>query len=216
MDADKLKELILAGENSRIEFKRKFTTPEKIAKEICAFANTLGGYLIFGVEDDGRISGVESEKGEIDLIEKACEFYLEPPVVPQIYIVNMKGKDVVVIYINQSKLKPHKVLSNPDDKKSEKTAYIRVGEQSVAASSEMTRVLTAQSSDTPLKLIIGDKEKRLFSYLQYHEKATVMDFANLVNISRRRAERLIVRLVRAGVLHIHQDSNSDYFTLIGK
>ncbi|TAL70890.1 MAG: ATP-binding protein [Bacteroidetes bacterium] len=215
MEPDKLKELILAGESSRIEFKRKFTTPEKIAKEISAFANTVGGYLIFGVEDDGKITGVESEKGEIDLIENACKFYLEPPVVPQIYIVDMNGKDVVVIYINKSSIRPHCVLSNPDDRKPDRTAYIRVGEESVAASSEMTRVLSAQNTENPLKLIIGDKEKRLFAYLQNHQKVTVMDFANLVNISRRRAERLLVRLVRASVLQIHQDSNSDYFTLTG-
>ena len=217
MYPDKLKELILAGESSTIEFKRKFTTPEKIAKEISAFANTLGGYLIFGVEDDRKITGVESEKSEIDLIEKACGFYLEPPIEPQIYIINMNGKDLVAIYIKESITKPHKVLLNPDNKKSKKIAYIRVGEQSVIASPEMTRVLSSQNDDsTPVRLIVGDKEKRLFSYFERHQRCTVMDFANLVNISRRRAERLLVRLVRARVLQIHQDSNSDYFTLIGK
>jgi len=42
----------------------------------------------------------------------------------------------------------------------------------------------------------------------------VKDFARLVNISKRRAERILVQLVRAGVLQIHIDSEEDYFTYI--
>ena len=34
--------LIEEGEGGKIEFKRKFSTPEKIAKEMIAFANTKG------------------------------------------------------------------------------------------------------------------------------------------------------------------------------
>ena len=154
MYPEKLKELILEGECSTIEFKRKFTTPEKIAKELSAFANTIEGYLIFGVEDDGKIYGVESEKGEIGLIEPACEFYIKPAIEPQISIVNMHGKDVVVVKVNESDVKPHKVVLNPDDKKPEYKTYIRVGEQSISASREMTRVLATQNKDAgPLRMM---------------------------------------------------------------
>jgi predicted HTH transcriptional regulator len=216
MYPDRLKELILEGESSTIEFKRKFTTPEKIAKEITAFANTLGGYIFFGIDDDGSVVGVESEKGEIEFIEIACNFYVEPPIEPEIDIVELEGKDIVVVYIPESKTKPHKMLPEPDNRKTHKTAFIRIGEQSVIASKEMTRVLAGLNVDSPpVKLIIGEKEKRLFAYLEVHKRATVLEFANLTNISRRRAERLMVRLVRAGVLQIHQDTSSDYFTLVG-
>ncbi len=216
MFPDRLKELILEGESSTIEFKRKFTTPEKIAKEISAFANTIGGYIIFGIDDDGSVVGVESEKGEIDFIETACNIYIVPPIEPDIDIIELEGKDVVVVYIHESPTKPHKVLIEPDNKKTHKTAYIRVGEQSVIASKEMSRVLAGLNTDSPpVKLIIGEKEQRLFAYLESHKRATVLEFANLTNISRRRAERLMVRLVRAGVLQIHQDTSSDYFTLVG-
>ena len=54
-----LRELIEEGENIQCEFKRKFTTPEKIAREMMAFANTKGGYILFGVDDDKEIVGVE-------------------------------------------------------------------------------------------------------------------------------------------------------------
>ena len=58
------------GENTYLEFKRKVSSPEKIARTISAFANTKGGYILFGVDDDGTIIGVRSEKEEIELIFK--------------------------------------------------------------------------------------------------------------------------------------------------
>ena len=52
--------LIQQGENTQIEFKSAAARPESIAREIVAFANTLGGSLLIGIEDDGSITGIES------------------------------------------------------------------------------------------------------------------------------------------------------------
>lgn len=215
MNFRELQELIQEGESSTLEFKRKVSNHIKIAKEISALANTIGGYLLVGVDDDGTVVGVRSEKTVIEFIEIVCDFHIEPPVEPEIDIINLKHKEVVVIYIPESQEKPHYIV-NDEVKKSQRRAYIRVGEKSMIASREMARVLAGQNENAkPIKLSIGDKEKRLFLYLEKYEKATVKDFSKLVNISNRRAERLMVRLVRAGALQIHVDANSDYFTLVG-
>lgn len=217
MYPDKLKEIIISGESSTVEFKRKISSYEKIAREISAFANTIGGYLLIGVDDDGKIVGIDSEKSSFDLIEEICGFYIDPPIEPEIEIVNITNKDVIVVYIKESIKKPHRIIENQTGSDNGNRAYIRVGEKSLIASREMERVLAGLSPDSkPLKLSIGEKEKRLFSYLEKNEKATVKDFARIVNISERRASRLLVRLVRAGVLQIHVDNNSDYFTLVEK
>jgi predicted HTH transcriptional regulator len=215
MQSYELIELIAKGESSTLEFKRKIASPEKLAKEITAFANTLGGIIIIGVDDDGSIVGVESEKGDIDFIKKVCDFYVDPPINPNIQIVTIRHKELVLIIVPKSKSKPVKIVLEPDNTKSEKIAYIRVGEKSLIASREMARILASQNDDSkPLTLSIGDKEKRLFIYLEKNERATAKDFASIANISLRRAERLLVRLVRAGIIQIHVDSNSDFFTLV--
>ena len=87
------------------------------------------------------------------------------------------------------------------------------------ASSEMARALRYLNKgidrDTKgVSFTFGKNEKALFKYLEANERATVNDFAKLVNISRRRAERLMIRMLRAGVLQIHQDSAHDYFTAV--
>ena len=58
MNRKLLVDLIEEGENIQCEFKRHFTAPEKIAKEMIAFANTKGGYILFGIDDDRKVIGV--------------------------------------------------------------------------------------------------------------------------------------------------------------
>lgn len=213
MHRKQLLEIIAGGESTTVEFKRKSTSPIKLAKEIAAMANTSGGYLFVGVDDNGKIYGIPSEKSETDIVVSACEFFIVPPIEPEIIIANLYDKDVLVLIIPESKVKPHKAITDEDEKKTDYKVYIRLGEQSVEASRGMTRLMRQTAEDKPLKLSIGDKEMRLFAYLEEKGRATVKDFASLVNISDRRAERLMIRLVRAGSLVIHNDSHYDYYTL---
>ena len=216
MNKKKLKRLIEGGETSTVEFKRKLNDTHKIAKELCAFANTRGGVLIVGVDDDTTICGVMSEKTEAEIIRTACDFDLQPPITPIIHHFNILGLELVVAEIEESTSKPINLISKNENGQTIKRAYIRVGEKSVMASSEMARAMKYMNryddSDDGVKLVVGKNEKALFEYLEKNERATVNDFSKLVNISRRRAERLMIRLLRAGVLQIHQDSAHDYFT----
>ena len=44
-------------ENTYLEFKRQYT--DNIKKEIVSFLNAGGGKIIIGVDDEGRVVGVE-------------------------------------------------------------------------------------------------------------------------------------------------------------
>ncbi len=217
MDTEKLKELIASGESSTVEFKRKITTPDKIAKEVCAFANTKGGILLVGIDDDRKVIGVDSEKSEIDIIEIACQFYIEPPISPKsIEIVNYNKKEIIVVEIEESNRKPHTIEAVDAKSRKRRFAYIRIGEKSVIASREMRRLLSGLNADSkPIKIYIGEQEKKLFQYLEKHERITVKEFSKLVNISERRASAILVKLVKVAVLQIYTDSNHDYFALNG-
>ncbi|MBL7999468.1 MAG: putative DNA binding domain-containing protein [Candidatus Kapabacteria bacterium] len=213
MNRHRLKELIAGGESSTVEFKRKFTSPVKMAKEIAAFANTSGGWLIVGVDDNKKIYGVDSEKEQADLISTAAEFYLDPPVELSVEIINIEWKEVVVVRVEESDRKPHIITGDPEHP-GEKRAYVRHNDESVLASKEMLRLLSGRNVHTaPMTLHIGDRERRLFSYLEETGRITVAEFADLVNISKRRASQILVRLVRADVLLMYTDRQNEYFTL---
>lgn len=215
MNRHVLRDLIANGESSTIEFKRKFTTVEKFAREIIAFANTDGGILLVGVDDDGKIVGIESEK-ELQEVVSIAQHSIEPWLDLNLEIVEIEFRDVGIIHVPKSKHKPHRYVSDNSGKnQTVNKAFIRRGENSVEASREMVKILESQNPFAPqLTIVIGDRERRLFTYLERYGKATVNDFARLVNISRRRASQILVKLVRAGVLHINNDGVHDFFTLV--
>lgn len=210
-----LKELIEEGENIQCEFKRKFSTPDKIAREMIAFANTKGGYIIFGIDDDREIIGVESEKETAELIKETASKNCEPPLDYSISFVEFEGKEIVVAIIPESSTKPHRIqdYSSGFDINNA-VVTIRVNDKSVQASKEMIRILKSNAGNLSLKkYAIGSNEKTVFEFLAKKERISVKELSNLVNISERRASRTLVKMVRANLLMIHtKDNGEEYFT----
>ncbi len=214
MDYKDVDNLIEQGEGFEIEFKRKVSSPEKIARALIAFANTEGGHILFGVDDDGTVVGVESEKSEVDLIQQAGTHFCQPPIDPEIDIVAYDGTDVIVAYVPESDNKPHHYTGPTDHGDPGTRVYIRVNDKTVLASREVVKVLKDERPDAPpLRMEIGKNEKQLLEYLDGHDRITVKEFCRLVNISERRASRILATLVRAGVIRIHTMERTPYFTL---
>lgn len=207
--------LIEEGEGFTIEFKRRISSPEKIARTLISFANTRGGTILFGVDDDGSIVGVESEKSEVEMIGIAGKEFCDPPVETSIDIVPFDGLDVIVCTVPESRTKPHYYLGDRDTQNGDSTrVYIRVNDKTMMASREVVRILRDENPDEPpLTVTIGKNEKRLFEYLDRNERITLREFGRLVNISDRRASRILVSLVRAGVIRIHTHEKEEFFTL---
>ena len=205
-----LKLLIEEGEGFELEFKRKVSSPAKIAKTLSSFANTRGGLILFGVDDDGTILGLDSEKSEMNLIEEAAKFLCDPPVEFSVNYVPVQRRDVIVVSVEESSDKPHWVKDDDGEAK----VFIRVNDNSVIASKEVVKVLRDERPEKgPLTLTIGENEKRLFAYLESHPRITVDEYASVINVSHRRASRILTTLVRAGVIRIHTLEKTDYFTL---
>ena len=210
-----LLDLIEEGENIQVEFKRKFSTQDKIAREMIAFANTKGGYVLFGIDDDKKIVGVESEKETTELVKDTALNYCEPPLKYSIEYREIDGKEIVIVIVPESNIKPHRIQDYKTDIDiTTAIVTIRVNDKSVQASKEMIRILRAQSNQTALKkYILGPIEKTVFEYLSKVERISVKELSNLVNISERRPSRTLVKMLRANLLMIHtKDNGEEYFT----
>ena len=217
MTRKQLIKLIEDGENLTVEFKQRFSSEEKIAKEMIAFANTKGGIIIFGVEDDGRICGVLSEKGEAELIKTSAEKFCEPAVKYTIEFLNIGNDELVIVSIPESINKPHRIQ---DFQKridlNTAQVYVRVNDKSVLASKEMIKILQSKANDTSLiNYTISKNEKTAFELLGKFETITVKQLAERANLSNRRASRTLINMVRANLLYIHHKENGEeFFSLI--
>src|SRR3954451_2649533 len=74
--------LIRGGEDTYLELKVKLSNPEKIAQEVVALANTGGGVIIFGVNDQMRIEGVDDPEAVQEDLVRICREEVQPPLVP--------------------------------------------------------------------------------------------------------------------------------------
>lgn len=114
MTQEELKDIARCGETTTIQFKEQFTGQKEIAKEMVAFANTLGGQILFGIKDKtGELIGLSYE--EIQTISRELGNTANEQVRPTIYIttdvVRTDDKHFLVCTVSQGKNKPYKNLN---------------------------------------------------------------------------------------------------------
>lgn len=211
MELRELKELVNKGEGETIEFKRKAAFPEKIVKEMVAFANTSGGYLLVGVDDNGSIPGLKYMAEEKYALEKAIEVNTKPALRINISKLQLNEKRGVLIYrIFESRKKPAFYISSH---KTRGIAYIRIDDKCVKASREMLEILRGQRRKRGIKIHYGNKETILMQYLEKHQKINLNQFKEAANISKRVASDTLVRLVLSNVLKISAGEITDWFSV---
>jgi ATP-dependent DNA helicase RecG len=119
MDSLELYEMVAGGEDSFTEFKREISERSDFAGEMVAFANTEGGYILLGVDDTGKIVGVDApqrvEEQVINLARQNCR----PPITPSIDRVETEEGLVLVVYVPRRVGAPHETNTG--------ICYIRVG-----------------------------------------------------------------------------------------
>ena len=79
MQAAKLAAQLARGETLHTEFKRLPLSPDSLAAAITAFANTDDGQVFLGVEDDGRIAGVDDLDGTTRMVDNVAFNNCSPP-----------------------------------------------------------------------------------------------------------------------------------------
>lgn len=211
MTISEIQALVRKGEGNRLEFKHKVDHPEKIVREIVAFANTKGGNLLIGVDDDGTISGLKHAEEEAYALEAAIEKYCYPPISLESEIVAISKKRSVINYtIEASKKKPHMVKHSLNA-----TTYVRFKDRSIKASREMREILRRQRKEKDIRFTFGDKEKLLMEYLEEYGEITLSTFAQIANIKKYYASKTLVLLVLAQVLVIEPHEGKDLYKLAG-
>jgi predicted HTH transcriptional regulator len=120
--------LIRGGEDTYLELKVKLSNSEKIAQEIVALANTGGGLMVFGVNDQLRVEGVDDPESVQEQLVKICREEIYPALIPLIDRVAFdNGRRVVALDI-EGKRRPYRTR--------EGRFYLRIGAEKREATRE--------------------------------------------------------------------------------
>ena len=100
--------LIRGGEDTYLELKVRLSNSERITQGIVALANTNGGTIVFGVNDQLRIEGVANPEWVQEELTRICREEIVPPIIPLIDTIAFdSGKRVIVLDV-QPRRKPYR------------------------------------------------------------------------------------------------------------
>ncbi len=105
MNSQELEFILQSKEGFKTEFKESFDA-KNLAKEIIAFANSNGGKIYLGVDDNSKIKEIKITnklKSQIQDIAKNCD--------PSIEIKLEEFKNILIIEIKEGSNKPYKCSS---------------------------------------------------------------------------------------------------------
>jgi ATP-dependent DNA helicase RecG len=129
--------MVRGGEDTYLELKVRFSNVEKLIAEIIALANTAGGAIVFGVNDQLRVEGVDDPDAVETQLRDICANHIQPPVFPYINKVAFdSGRRIVILEVDTDD-RPHRTL---DDR-----FYIREGSTKREATREELSLLMREA-----------------------------------------------------------------------
>ena len=203
-----IKNLIKEGEHQMLDFKFEISDSKKIARTLVAFANTDGGRLLIGVNDNGSISGIRSEE-EKYMVQTAAEFFCQPEVAFEAKEWTVNGKTILEVIVPKSKFHKHKA---PDHSNIYKV-YTRVKDQNILADSILLKIWKYQNNKQNVKITFNEAEMFLLKYLNENKKITVRDFIEKANVNKKEADRILVYFTLTNVIKYEITEKVTFFTL---
>jgi predicted HTH transcriptional regulator len=203
-----LKKLVARGESETLEFKRKAAYPEKIVREMIAFANTKGGVLLLGIGDDKTIPGLKYPEDESLVIHEALKKCRPRLPVREHFIAVGNSRTVIRYDINESTKKPHYLAAGDRQE-----CFVRVNDQSIKASREVKEIIKRSQQKKDIRFYYGEHERFLMQYLDQHPSITLKKFIEMRGVNKFYASKKLILLVLADVLNIAPHEKGDLFSL---
>ncbi|WP_462254359.1 AlbA family DNA-binding domain-containing protein [Ekhidna sp.] len=200
--------LIRQGEGQFVEFKKKANHPEKIVREVVAFANSEGGHLFIGVDDNGLISGLKYPEDDEFVLTKAIQELCRPAIDFEVEILRVKDVNILYYKILEGLQKPYFSFLNKKHRYGK--AFIRSADHSIQASYEVRQILKRQSKENQ-PFVFEDKTRELFKYFEDHPFITLSEYTQLSGLNKKLASNKLIHLALSGALKIEPKEGGDIF-----
>lgn len=143
--------------------------PKSWLKSVSAFANGVGGVLIFGIADNDSVVGIDDVKKAMEVISEQIKVKMDPTpeVLLKAHLVD--GKEIVTLEVYRGEETPYYYVGEGNY-----TAYVRIGNESVMATATDLKRLVLRGKNRTYDSLITDYnfEDYSFSKLKaaYHKK----------------------------------------------
>jgi len=139
---------------------KAFEKPKSWCKSVSAFANGIGGTLIFGISDDEQIVGLQNAKRDSETISEQIKTRLDP--IPQTRLSLYKtedGNELIVLEVSSGYETPYYYIGEGN-----RTAYYRIGNESVPVDAIKLKELVLRGSDSSYDSLVSKYKFEEFSF----------------------------------------------------
>ena len=151
----------LIAEETECDFKVALEKkkPKSWLKSVSAFANGIGGKLIFGVDGHKNIIGLADVQSDSESISRLIKERITP--LPQFVLSaeQEKGKDILVLSISAGRATPYYYKAD-----GMMVAYLRVGNESIVAPDYIVNELILKGTNRSFDALITDALKEDYSF----------------------------------------------------
>lgn len=190
-------EILERGEDSRHQFKTNITNAESLAGDMVAFANTKGGMVIIGAEDNGKISNLTADdiRRLNQLVANTATNNVKNPINPITENIKVGDDLLMVVHIAEGIDKPYMdnngvvwVKSGSDKRRvTSKEELRRLFQSSDLVHADEVPVNGTTENDIDLKYF---KEFYQKQYEEYFDKSEISLIQVLKNLNLARNKNL--------------------------
>ena len=138
MKREQLRELLMLGEGTSIEFKTN-CDPKIVGRYVCAFLNSGGGYVVCGISESGEPVGIP-EQLAVRQFERQVNKGISPKTLISVEQQEIDGKQVLVVEVPTGKDFPYAFYND---------IFVRVGVQTNKADIETIRDMVMRRQVEP-------------------------------------------------------------------
>jgi len=108
MKIEEIKEILLLGKGPNIEFKSHCPDADAIGPAVSGLLNTsAGGFIVCGVDDTGKIIGINDAEALVKTLEQALEKDLSPGTLVEIHVQKIQDKDLIILEVPAGRDPPY-------------------------------------------------------------------------------------------------------------
>ena len=157
----------LIGEATEYDKKQQLEVkkPKSWCKSVSAFANTIGGSLIFGISDSGEALGLDDAEGDAERISETIKSRMDPVPEFKLQFHNEKGKMLIVLDVFKGEDTPYYYSGD-----GVLEAYVRMGNESVKATSTELKRLVMRGKNTSYDSQVSSYRVEDFAFSKLRER----------------------------------------------
>ena len=169
--------LIPPAEGIVTEFKEAWSETAK--ESFCAFLNTYGGQVYFGVADDGSVVGVSNPDQVVRSAVSVFRFAMHPEASRQCKTrtIVIDDKKVVVVDVLEGREPPYFVTVTDEEGKKARRCYLRHGSSNYQANDDELRELYRKGNPTPYELRVSSEQNLTFEQASKFFEAAGVEFS---------------------------------------